>query len=127
MFHTFPRLTLHLICVKNTFNLNKVFNKDFRANLKQISGGNWQKFPPGFSEIVKISLSFGSDLNQPPHSVLTDLSKPSPNQALVFMCLQYKSFENTVEKGEIAHNKQFHLFLQCFLPVQRTFCHFYQI
>ena len=25
-------------------------------------------------------------------------------QALVFMCLQYKSFENIVGKGEIAHN-----------------------
>ena len=31
-------------------------------------------------------------------------------QALVFTCLQYKSFENTVGKGEIAHNKQFLLF-----------------
>ena len=33
------------------------------------------------------------------------------------MCLQYKSFENTVGKGEIARNKQFLLFAQCFLPV----------
>ena len=31
------------------------------------------------------------------------------------MCLQYKSFENTVGKGEIAHNEQFLLFPQCFL------------
>ena len=31
-------------------------------------------------------------------------------QACVFMCLQYKSFENSVGKGEIACNKQF-LFL----------------
>ena len=31
-------------------------------------------------------------------------------QALDFTCLQYKSFENTVVKGEIAHNKQFILF-----------------
>ena len=27
---------------------------------------------------------------------------PYPKQALVFTCLQYKSFENTVGKGEIA-------------------------
>ena len=27
-----------------------------------------------------------------------------------FMCLQYKSFENTVGKGEIARNEQFLLF-----------------
>ena len=28
-----------------------------------------------------------------------------------------KPFENTVGKGEIARNKQFLLFTQCFLPV----------
>ena len=32
------------------------------------------------------------------------------------MCLQYKSFENTVGKEEIAHNGQFLLFPLCFLP-----------
>ena len=44
---------------------------------------------------------------------------PIPKQALVFMCLQYKSFENTVGKGEIAHKEQFLLFPQCFQPVCR--------
>ena len=46
-----------------------------------------------------------------------------PKQALVFMCLQHKSFENTVRKGEIAHHEQFLLFptafstcLEKFLP-----------
>ena len=29
--------------------------------------------------------------------------KPSPKQAHIFMCLECISFENTVEKGEIAH------------------------
>ena len=48
-------------------------------------------------------------------------------QALVFTCLQYKSFENTVGKGEIALNEQFLLFPQCFLPIGRTFSHFHQI
>ena len=38
-----------------------------------------------------------------------------PKQALVFTCLQYKSFEITVGKGEIARNKQFLLFPQCFI------------
>ena len=42
-----------------------------------------------------------------------------PTQALVFTCLQYMSFENTVEKREIAHDEQFLLFPQCFLPVLR--------
>ena len=36
-------------------------------------------------------------------------------------------FENTVGKGEIARNEQFILFLQCFLPIGRTFCHFHPI
>ena len=49
------------------------------------------------------------------------------SQALVFTCLQYKSFENTVEKGEIARNKQFLLFPQSFLPIWIPFCHFHQI
>ena len=50
-----------------------------------------------------------------------------PNQVLVFMCLQDKSFENTVGKGEIARNEQFLLFPHCFLPICQTFCHFRQI
>ena len=52
--------------------------------------------------------------------------KPFPKQALVFTCLQYKSLENTVGKGEIARNEQFLLFPQCFLSIRRTFCHFQQ-
>ena len=43
------------------------------------------------------------------------------------MCLQYKSSENTEGKGEIARNKLFLLFPQCFQPVWRTFFHFHQI
>ena len=44
--------------------------------------------------------------------VLT-LSQTSPG----FYSLQYKSFENTVGKGEIARNEQFLLFPQCFSPI----------
>ena len=40
------------------------------------------------------------------------------------MPLGNKPFENTVGKGEIAHNEQFLLFPQCFLPVWIAFCHF---
>ena len=43
------------------------------------------------------------------------------------MFLQYKSFENSVGKGEIAVNKQFLFFPQHFLPFRRTFHHFHQI
>ena len=50
------------------------------------------------------------------------LSQTSP----VFTCLQHKSFENIVGKGEIARNEQFLRFPQCFLPFWRTFCHFHR-
>ena len=36
---------------------------------------------------------------------------------LVFTYLQYKSLENTVEKGEIVRYEQFLLFPQSFLPI----------
>ena len=43
-----------------------------------------------------------------------------PKQALVFTCLQYKSFD-------IAPKEQFLLYPQYFLPIWRTFYHFHQI
>ena len=48
-------------------------------------------------------------------------NKPFPKEALDFTCLEYKSFENTVGKGEIARNEQFFLFPKGFLPFRRTF------
>ena len=66
-----------------------------------------------------------SDLSLHGHSV--KVSYPFPKQALVFTCWQYKSLENTEGKGEIAHNEQFLLFPQCFLPFWRTFFHFHQV
>ena len=50
-----------------------------------------------------------------------NVSSPFPKQALAFMGLQYKSLK-TLGKGEIAHNEQFLLFPQFFLPTWRTFC-----
>ena len=50
-----------------------------------------------------------------------------PKQEMIFKGLQYKSFENIGEKGEIAYNEQFFLLPQCFLPVLRIFCNFHQI
>ena len=43
------------------------------------------------------------------------------------MCLQYKVFESTVGKVEIARDEQFLLFAQCFQPLLRTFHHVHQI
>ena len=42
--------------------------------------------------------------------------KSIPKQALLFTCPK-SIIENTMGKGEIAHNEQFLLFPQCFLPV----------
>ena len=50
---------------------------------------------------------------------------PIPKKPWFFTCLRYKSFENTVGKGEIARNEEFLLFPQCFLPIWKTFCHFH--
>ena len=52
---------------------------------------------------------------------------PFPKQALVFTCPQYKCFENTVGKGEIARGEQFLLFPLPFLSIWKTFCHFHQL
>ena len=50
------------------------------------------------------------------------------NKLLSYLtCLQWKPFENTEGKGEIAHDEQFLLFPQYFLTIWRTFCYFHQI
>ena len=41
--------------------------------------------------------------------------QPFSKQALVLMCLQYKSFENAVGKGEIARNSVFYPFWRTLL------------
>ena len=53
--------------------------------------------------------------------------QPFLKEALIFTCLQYKSFENIVGKQEIAHSEQFLLFPECFQPLWRTFCNFHPI
>ena len=50
-----------------------------------------------------------------------------PNKHL-YLCLWYKFVDNrsTVGKGDIAHNRQFLLFSQCFLPFFLRTCHLLQ-
>ena len=50
-----------------------------------------------------------------PQSCNTLIVNPFPDKPWFFTSLQYKSFENTAGKGEIARNEQFLLFPQCFL------------
>ena len=77
--------------------------------------------------LFKTALKTIQSINQCFVYWITEMHKSFSTQALVFTCLQYKSFENTVCKGEIARNEQFLLCPQCFLPVWTTFCHFHQI
>ena len=51
---------------------------------------------------------------------------PFPNKPW-FLRVCRTSLENTVGKGEIAHNEQFLLFPQCFLSIWKTFYHSDQI
>ena len=48
----------------------------------------------------------------------------NPHKPCFFTCLQYKSFENTGGKGEIAHYEQFLLFPIRFLPILENFLPF---
>ena len=52
---------------------------------------------------------------------------PFPNKPWFLCGFGTSLFENTHGKDEIAHNKQFLPFPQCFLPVWTPFCHFQQI
>ena len=79
---------------------------------------------PGYEETLPTPKCF--ETCQQACTASADL-EPFSKQALVFTCLLYKTFENTVGKGEIARYKQFLLFPQCFLPILRTFCHFHRI
>ena len=51
---------------------------------------------------------------------------PFPNKNC-FLHVCSTSLLKTLKKGEIAHNEQYLIFPQCFLPFQRTFCHIHQI
>ena len=79
-----------------------------------------------FNILSNISLSAANSFSMDKAEILSS-GKRFPKQALVFTCLQYRSFENTVGKGEIARNEQFLLFPQCFLPIWTALCHFHQI
>ena len=73
-------------------------------------------FSFSFSFNLLLAIAFNIDLSR----ILS-----FPKQSLIFTCLQYKFFENTVGKGDIARNQKFLFFQQYFLPL--SLCHFYKI
>ena len=52
---------------------------------------------------------------------------PFPNKPWFLHVCNSDSFENTVGNGEIAHDKQFLHFPQCFLMVWKNFRHFHHV
>ena len=84
-------------------------------------GHLWSRTRSHFYECCRGQKSCAVGLKIGQHVCLNPfLNKP-------WFCLQYKSFGNTMGKGEIAHYEQFLLFPQCFLTFWITFSHVYQI
>ena len=79
---------------------------------------------------LDITTLFAAEFENPTNGIsgigLT-LSQTSPGLTFYMPAIFCKSFENSVEKVEIARNEQFLLFPQCFLCVWRNFFHFSQI
>ena len=105
------RATMKLLSV-NAFNFSQ---SEILLSVKAIET---QKNQLCFQSTNPFDISITDSFSKP--------SEPLPKQTLVFMYLQYKSFENTVGKGEIACDDKFLLFPQCFLAVWKTFCNFHQ-
>ena len=72
----------------------------------------WKSLKFVIRERVKVNESRDCVVNGLKHQYFLTLSQTN---------LQYKSFEYTVEKGEIACNEQFLPFTQCFLPLWSNF------
>ena len=76
-----------------------------------ITKSHWDRVKVGFSSVSYNTMVW---------HYLPSMFNPFPKQTFVFMCLQYKSFENAVGKREISHNKQVLLFPQYFLQYFST-------
>ena len=92
----------------------EIFNEKYAVVLNKATF-RWDALPTNNgkrreSKGRKIIMNFYTLLNKD----TLDLSKLTLSQTKPGF---YKSFENTVGKGEIAHNEQFLLFQQFFLPI----------
>ena len=67
----------------------------------------------GFQHLtMKLSSANSFNLDMAEISSPGNMFNPFLNKPWFFLCLLYKSFENTVRKGEIARNEKFLLFPQ---------------
>ena len=70
-----------------------------------------------FFFLIRLNFDFGFFINTHSNTSPGFFFNPFPNRPCFITCLQYMSFENTVGKGEIAHNERFLLFPQYFLTI----------
>ena len=92
------------------------FNATLTNFVQKMTGFSFRIIP--IYIIVNLQIAKSIESCQPARTAQTDMSlyflekllNLFPKQALVLTCLQYKFFENTVGKGEIARNEQFLLF-----------------
>ena len=89
-----------LLVTSNFSFFPQCFQKTCTADTKT-QGLDWESFESPFPSLPQHEIEVGITNN------------PFSKQALIFTCLQHKSNENTMGKGEIARNEQFLLFPQC--------------
>ena len=70
---------------------------------------------------ISLFLTMFSSLHGTYFSFSMHFNPSPPKKTLVFICLQYNSFENPVGKGEIACNEQFLLFPTVFSTLSENF------
>ena len=88
-----------------------------------------------FVHIFDIVSLFAAELEEPKIAIMRQRVNDADKEGFLthshtmtpFDAPGKQAFENTVGKGEIAHDEQFLLFPQCFLLIWITFCHFLQI
>ena len=116
----------YLVCLIDCLIFNTPFNINTVQSQKLVHllmlSASMENFLP-FQLNLKLSPTSSFSLEE---SKICRLGKnqPFPKQTLLFTCLQYKFFENTMEKGEIPRHEQFLLYPQGFPQAWSTFCHF---
>ena len=125
MFDFLPKETILEWSKSKEFKNDKIYMKK-KLNFVLGREENKKRFSTGYQLSLLFPYCFQKASFRQSLKVVIEWINPFQNKPW-FTCLQYKSFENTVGKGEIACKNQFLLLPQCFLPIWRTFCHFHQI
>ena len=118
----------HFLAIYRMTKMKIFFQKENIGTPNNVLLTFWYMSFPAFSAFSPIlQRPFSFSYSAPPHQkkkkhCLAE-AQPFPKQALVFMCLKYKSFKNTVGKGELLVTSNFSFSNNIFSP----FHHFQQI